>query len=318
MQIGKSIRRWSVLVGYVLLSACGTSPADEQDGSMAANEQTIYEDDPWEPEPCYYQPRPPTNFTATVTSAVRLRWQDNSAEANFMVYRVSAGQGQVPIAVLPANTTSYVDRDVIPGVFYQYYVLDVGPYCGYGSSNWIGVSVAPRRFLHELSSAELSTLASMLNAFLTDPVVSSHTTINHGGEHFFRGHREYIQNFEDYLLARGQSHLVPLPMWNSGVAMPVEMRPVRPSDSGATRPALTNTFYTQSRPASFFGTSLCSYSSLSALGDAASGNWHSSVHNNIGGSMANLPIASAAYIFWSWHAYVDDVWVQWQRHCRAN
>ncbi|MFA7446606.1 MAG: tyrosinase family protein [Flavobacteriaceae bacterium] len=42
--------------------------------------------------------------------------------------------------------------------------------------------------------------------------------------------------------------------------------------------------------------------------------WHNFVHNNIGGIMMTGK-SPAAVIFWIWHAYVDDVWKEWDCNC---
>jgi hypothetical protein len=70
-------------------------------------------------------PAAPTNLTATAFSGteIGLVWKDNSSnEDAFVVYRQEPGGDSVPIATLPANTVSYLDRGLRPGTTYRYVV----------------------------------------------------------------------------------------------------------------------------------------------------------------------------------------------------
>ena len=70
-------------------------------------------------------PAAPTNLTATAFSGteIGLVWKDNSSDEDaFVVYRQDPGGDSVPIATLPANTVSYLDRGLRPGTTYRYVV----------------------------------------------------------------------------------------------------------------------------------------------------------------------------------------------------
>lgn len=56
---------------------------------------------------------------------------------------------------------------------------------------------------------------------------------------------------------------------------------------------------------------MCEFESGADLGNAING-WHGSVHIAIGGTMSSIMIASAAPIFWCWHAFVDHIYWNWQ------
>lgn len=49
--------------------------------------------------------------------------------------------------------------------------------------------------------------------------------------------------------------------------------------------------------------------SINAPGDP---NWHGSLHNAIGGDMADMHTAPLDPIFWQFHRTIDDVWLEWQ------
>ncbi len=81
-------------------------------------------------------PAAPTDLAATTvsTSQVTLTWKDNSDdETAFAVYRESSNGTWARIAVVPPNTTTYTDTDVVPGMFYTYRVQAIN---GAGASAW--------------------------------------------------------------------------------------------------------------------------------------------------------------------------------------
>jgi titin len=91
-------------------------------------------------------PAAPTNLTATAFSAteIGLIWKDNSRdEAAFVLYRQAPGGDSAPIATLPANSTSYLDRGLRPGTTYRYLVRAWNP--GIGASRRSNEAVATTR-----------------------------------------------------------------------------------------------------------------------------------------------------------------------------
>jgi hypothetical protein len=41
--------------------------------------------------------------------------------------------------------------------------------------------------------------------------------------------------------------------------------------------------------------------------------WHNGVHHTVGGSMADIRFAAATPIFWCWHAYIDNIFTDWEK-----
>ncbi len=78
-------------------------------------------------------PAPPTNLTVNllVADGIQLEWQDNSN--NESVFRIERRQGDtfMLITTVDAGTTSFIDTNVLPGVFYSYRVR---------AQNGVGVS----------------------------------------------------------------------------------------------------------------------------------------------------------------------------------
>jgi tyrosinase-like protein len=64
---------------------------------------------------------------------------------------------------------------------------------------------------------------------------------------------------------------------------------------------------------------LTQFSDVSALSsDQALQNWHGNVHGTMGGAMAYLDISPCAAVFWTWHAFIDDIFEDWLEVRRWN
>jgi hypothetical protein len=91
-------------------------------------------------------PQAPTGLTASATAAteIRLTWQDNSSdEAAFVLFRQGPDTRSERIASLPANSTSYLDRDVRPGTTYRYLVRAWNPTGGASSRSNEATATTP-------------------------------------------------------------------------------------------------------------------------------------------------------------------------------
>ncbi len=170
--------------------------------------------------------------------------------------------------------------------------------------------MAHRADLNTLSPAQRTQLVNLMLNYLTDPVVAAHTSIIHSGVEIFTGHRAYVAGMEAYLSANGGAAFDPLPVWNSANPIPPEFNVVK--NPGPSRPPLVNLNPNIPKPPQFEYPAVCSYEDPADLGNDING-WHGSVHCAIGGTMCSLPQASAAPIFWCWHAFVDHIYWDWQR-----
>jgi hypothetical protein len=172
--------------------------------------------------------------------------------------------------------------------------------------------MAHRADLNNLDPADRQALVNLMLQYITDAVVANHLNINHSGLEIFTGHRAYIVGMEAFLAANGGGQFVPLPMWNPANPIPDEFNVVKPQDDGTPRPALVNLNPNRPLPAQYAFPAVCEFPSGEDLGNDING-WHGGVHVTIGGTMGNATIASAAPIFWCWHAYLDHVYWDWQR-----
>lgn len=140
------------------------------------------------------------------------------------------------------------------------------------------------------------------------------------GERFFVFHRQFIAKFDQFRQTKG---LLPVSPWDPATAIPPALAHVKPltglrdtDNPAAVNPlCVTPTWATiagGTTPAPLYGyTSLLQFQSLDELGRAVDSGWHGTVHNTIGGDMAQFhsPIDP---IFWRWHKWVDGVSVNWQ------
>ncbi len=171
--------------------------------------------------------------------------------------------------------------------------------------------MAHRTDLNALSAGERQVLVNLMLPYLTDAVVAQHVTIIHSGVELFTGHRAYIADLETYLQASGGGAFVPLPMWDPANPIPLEFNVVKPQDDSTPRPPLVNLNPNMPLQPEWDYPAVCEFESGDDLGNAING-WHGGVHVSIGGTMGSLAIASAAPIFWCWHAFVDHIYWNWQ------
>lgn len=171
--------------------------------------------------------------------------------------------------------------------------------------------MAHRADLDTLSAGDRQFLVNLMLPYLTDAVVAAHVNIIHSGLELFTGHRAYIADLESHLSANGGAGFVPLPMWDPAKPIPPEFNVVKPQDDSTPRPPLINLNPNMPLPPQWDYPAVCEFDTGADLGNAING-WHGGVHGAIGGTMGSLPIASAAPIFWCWHAFVDHIYWNWQ------
>jgi hypothetical protein len=140
------------------------------------------------------------------------------------------------------------------------------------------------------------------------------------GERFILFHRQYIAKFDQF---RQTKSLLPVSPWDPATVIPPALAHVKPltglrdtDNPAAVNPlCITPTWATVAggtTPAPGYGyMNLLQFQSLDELGRAIDSGWHGTVHNTIGGDMAQFhsPIDP---VFWRWHKWVDQVAVNWQ------
>lgn len=176
---------------------------------------------------------------------------------------------------------------------------------------------------------------------------TGNTTLDiHNDVNFLPFHRAYIEGMEDFLMLQGYPQFVPLPSWNPATAVPTEFRLVDANCSTASvncNMNVTNTPSTDcstsinwapniARPRylslpvqSGTGNDLCDWPFTTGSGglsrimegetpNTPNSTYHNSVHTAMGGTMRYFT-SPGAPIFFCWHAYIDDMWKQFQCSC---
>ena len=210
-----------------------------------------------------------------------------------------------------------------------------------------------RKNLNDLSPASKLELVNLMKEYITKDVIENHcSSVSdghsmdiHNDDNFLPFHRCYIEAMEDFLIKKGHPEYVPLPSWPPNTPVPAEFRTVDPDcssaicDIGVSGSTTTNCSNPTnwnpniSRPSYLTlpvktGTNddLCDFivagnstNSITRIleGQATnvvSSNYHNSVHSNMGGAMGYFT-SPALPLFWCFHAYIDDIWKEYQCAC---
>lgn len=168
-----------------------------------------------------------------------------------------------------------------------------------------------RPYLNRLLKPESAQLARMIREYSTPEVVSEHraavqTGVHNNPESFLSFHRDYLRGLESYLEKQGMPRWVPLPKWDPAQPIPEEFN-IPSSGPGRLRNLNPNiSFYPE-----FDRRNLNNFQNPAELGRALMLR-HNTVHSAVGGVLNNLLEAPEAPIFWPLHAFIDDIWADWQ------
>lgn len=170
--------------------------------------------------------------------------------------------------------------------------------------------------IHTFSASQQAVLYGLMTDYITTAIVNEHVNPPpgaHGSWRFLVWHRNYIKGMEDYLISRNHPEFVPLPKWDPGSPIPNAFfvgGGVDPDCPGLCPPLVTQNPQ-RPLPSSLRLPGLCAQ-----LGNFRSTleNYHNGIHPAVGGVMGGFR-SPGAPIFWLWHAFVDDVWFEWQCDC---
>jgi hypothetical protein len=166
----------------------------------------------------------------------------------------------------------------------------------------------PHPPLADLSASERTELAAAIRGFLAEPgVLTQHFSLDHLTT-VVDEHRLYVSMLEDFLWRNGFGpRYVPLPYWDPTQPIPVEFQAVVGGFAAITDPNPRINL-----PSELRSPALCALATIQDLWSAMRA-WHNAVHAGVGGAMTTLAKnAPAALIFWPWHAYVDNIYLQWE------
>lgn len=168
-----------------------------------------------------------------------------------------------------------------------------------------------RPYLNRLPRAESAALARIIMDYSTPEIVGEHwaavqTGVHNNPESFLSFHRDFLRGLESYLERAGMPKWVPLPKWDPAQPIPEEFN-IPSSGPGRLRNLNPNiSFYPE-----FDRRNLSNFKTPAQLGTALMSK-HNTVHSTVGGVLNNLRQAPEAPIFWSFHAFIDDIWHDWE------
>lgn len=186
------------------------------------------------------------------------------------------------------------------------------------------------------TAAQRADLYTQMLAYIDANIILEHCNPpcdKHGTARFLVWHRTYIKKMEDFLISQGRPEFVPLPEWDPNSCIPDEFIlvgggvdpncpasaacPCAPGSNCNLLPLTPNP--PRRCPGISLPTSLSIPQNLCGLTNFNSfrstlESYHNPVHGAVGGTMGGFK-SPAAPIFWLWHAFVDDVWYEWQCDC---
>lgn len=205
-----------------------------------------------------------------------------------------------------------------------------------------------RMSLHELSTSEKEKLAGLINNWLDEnpSIVAEHKACFAEGIHstnnFLPWHRVHIQQLEDYIRDNANAsdftaHIpnikdesFRLPYWRPEEVPPTEQKiptafqvTFDPVNYPINTPQSDMNFNPDPAQYPEMGDFLDRLAQCENLDDAGffsdflEQKYHDNGHTAVGGRF-NEGDAPACLIFWPWHAWIDDLWFDWENRCRGE
>lgn len=211
--------------------------------------------------------------------------------------------------------------------------------------------------IFSFTPAQRTTLVTLMQQYITGAIIQQHCDYTaqsgdpllniHGDFDFLPFHRTYLEGMEDFLIQQGYPEFVPLPTWAAHMGcVPAEFQVVDPDCIGLTCGNTSsscanppNWCPTNARPSylnlpavSGTGNDLCDWvmnptapvpgnpnCCPTGLSRNIESPYHDTGHTSFGstGVMRNFR-SPAAPVFWLWHAYVDDIWKEWEENCSTS
>lgn len=217
------------------------------------------------------------------------------------------------------------------------------------SINSFGQTYEVRPNLYDFTPAQRDTLADLMQQYITVEVVEYHcdfinlTGVNslqiHDDFNFLPFHRAYLEGMEDFFILNGHPEFVPLPYYDPSQATPSQLRVVDADcwntecninvSGNASNYCDTDIDWTPNISQSSYPEldDLCDYEydppspppvpwndDEDDLSRTLETPYHNEVHEEMDGVIFSYA-SPAAPIFWNWHAYLDDMWKDWECNC---
>ncbi len=175
-----------------------------------------------------------------------------------------------------------------------------------------------RQLLSSFTPMQQTELADLIMEFLqqNSHVFTQHAQLFgqgiHDSNNFFPWHRVHIQMLEQFLTEKGKKEYIPLPKWNP--SMPIPTTFIRDAINPNVPSNIDPTKHNVPIPSNIQD---CSIKDAGAFEDAVE-DWHDGVHCAVNDAFCDFQSTAATLIFWPWHAFVDDMWYNWERDCQGS
>jgi hypothetical protein len=201
----------------------------------------------------------------------------------------------------------------------------------------------------DFTPEERDTLVNLMQDYITVQVIEWHCDYGafeddiHDDFNFLPFHRVYIGGMEDYFILNGHPEFVPLPNWEPNTPTPIEFQVVDADcmstvctnnvpSGGPSVYCLTPTNWNPNEPLPGYlqipnpdpnEPELCDHpfsptepggKDKFGLSRQIENPYHNGVHMDMGGNMFGFA-SPASPIFWCFHAYLDDLWKEWECNC---
>lgn len=201
-------------------------------------------------------------------------------------------------------------------------------------------SRAPRKNIETAyTDAERTLLYNYMNEWITAPMVNEHNNWFNSGIHntnnFLPWHRVHLQMWETFVKTKPQGYkFIPFPYFDANGSIP---RPFNGLDvNGNTIRSVDDDFWVDGNGnATTYAISTInptySYVSFQTNLNSCGSNWkdvgnftnglessyHNGGHGAIGGIMGS-GLSPMSYVFWMWHAWVDEQWYFYEKQCQGT
>ena len=197
----------------------------------------------------------------------------------------------------------------------------------------------------DFTGAQKTTLVNLMQEYIDAEIVDYHCNFtNLSGEedihddfNFMPFHRVYLEGMEDFLIMKGHPEFVPLPSWDPDTGTPSQFRVVDADcfntnctiNVGNGNPSSycdDDIDWTPNEDIPNYLQDLCDYDfsptepgeeDEDGLSRQLEEPYHNDVHQAMGANMATFASPSSP-IFWNWHAYLDDMWKDWECNCSQS
>lgn len=196
---------------------------------------------------------------------------------------------------------------------HNHYMLDQVPAC---AQNYIYDRIAEKVGRDLIDDHYEIEHMSRTNAHQTGPVGEYRLGGLFGGhENYLRMMRRHVMVYDHPWMPRGE-----IPAWRSNTTVPgrfVNSRASRVANCNSRDPNcdgwLSGPVATATPniplPSALLPTRICSFQTSALLYDRVS-TWHTNVHATLGASFRSMD-SPAFPLFFAWHTYVEDVWLDW-------